>query len=255
MSQYINQVGYGLTQALQDQAPLPVKSKRAPTANDVGHPLGQVWVNIPANAAYVLTSVVNNQANWQALAGGSGSFSTLTVTGQVLLDTTAVTNNQIGNNTGTTSVQIFAGSNGITLASASGPIGITSGTGTITIGGDPNAKNITIGNDTGATGVFLVVGTGGLQLGVNNTDHPTSLGALGGASATTIRGGTSGITLNAPFVSLPGPVYIYSGSGTPSGGLALHVGDLFINSTAATATTRLFIATAVGVWTNVTCAA
>lgn len=61
--------------------------------------------------------------------------------------------------------------------------------------------------------------------------------------------------MSAPFVALPGPVYIYTGAGAPGNGLALHVGDMYINTTAASAVTRLYIATAASTWTNVTCAA
>jgi hypothetical protein len=112
-----------------------------------------------------------------------------------------------------------------------------------------------IGNATGATAITVTTGTGTAAFAANATDHSTNVGSVTGASATTIQGGTAGITLTAPFVALPGPVYIYTGAGAPGNGLALHVGDMYINTTAASAVTRLYIATAAGAWTNVTCAA
>jgi hypothetical protein len=76
----------------------------------------------------------------------------------------------------------------------------------------------------------------------------TQLSNVGGAA--TFSSVTTTSTLN-----LPGPVFIRSGAGVPAGALALHIGDLYINTTAATAATRIYIATAVGVWTNLTAAA
>jgi hypothetical protein len=66
-NQAITQVGYGLTQALQNQAPIPIPAKRAPTENDTGYNIGQIWINTSANTAYVLTSVVANVANWLSI--------------------------------------------------------------------------------------------------------------------------------------------------------------------------------------------
>lgn len=63
------------------------------------------------------------------------------------------------------------------------------------------------------------------------------------------------ISTAGTFLQLPGPVNINSGAGAPAGALALHIGDMYINTTAASATTRIYVATAVGTWTNVTCAA
>lgn len=121
-------------------------------------------------------------------------------------------------------VTASAGTGGITLAATNGAIALTSGTGAINIGTDAAVHTVTVGSTTGA-------------------------------SSTVVQGGTAGITLTAPFVALPGPVYIYTGAGAPGGGLSLHVGDLYINTTAATAATRMYIADTVGTWTNVVCAA
>jgi len=89
--------------------------------------------------------------------------------------------------------------------------------------------------------ITMAVATGG-----------TTLQVSGGIEAVT---GSVTIAAAGSGVILPGPVQVISGAGAPATGLALHIGDLYINTTAASATTRLYIATAVGTWTNVTCAA
>jgi hypothetical protein len=104
-------------------------------------------------------------------------------------------------------------------------------------------------------------GTGATHIGnaTGNTQVTGSLTASTSLTATagnvTITDGNLVLSTAATYISLPGPVFIYSGSGAPSAGLALHVGDMYINTTAASATTRLYIATAASTWTNVTCAA
>lgn len=201
----------------------------------------------------------------------------------------------IGNLTGATAVDLNAGSGGIGIAALNGAVQITSGTGQMDISSDTAAttvnfasgaavKTLVIGSTTGASVTSMRSGTGGLSLlstnsalaissgtGVMNISADGSattvniataaavktvtVGSTNTTSATTIRAGTAGITLTAPFVALPGPVYMYTGAGAPGNPLALHVGDIYINTTAASAVTRMYIATGVGAWTNVTCAA
>lgn len=201
----------------------------------------------------------------------------------------------IGNLTGATAVDLNAGSGGIGLAALNGAVQITSGTGQMDISSDTAAttvnfasgaavKTLVIGSTTGASVTSMRSGTGGLSLlstnstlaissgtGVMNISadaaattvniataaavKTVTVGSTNTTSATTIRAGTAGITLTAPFVALPGPVYMYTGAGAPGNPLALHVGDIYINTTAASAVTRMYIATGVGAWTNVTCAA
>jgi hypothetical protein len=59
----------------------------------------------------------------------------------------------------------------------------------------------------------------------------------------------------ANYLALPGPVKVMSGAGAPANALAAAVGDMYINTTAASAVTRIYVATAANTWTNVTCAA
>lgn len=78
-------VGYGLTNALQDLAPQPIVSQRDPLPTDRAE-LGTIWVNPSDETYFVATAVANNQTTWQASNGGAGIFSTLEVTGTSDLD-------------------------------------------------------------------------------------------------------------------------------------------------------------------------
>ncbi len=148
---------------------------------------------------------------------------------------------------------------GNTQTAGSIAMGAAMTTGTITIGGTGlQTGTITLGGGTGAQAINI--GTGGtgvktIDIGTGAVANVVTIGSTTGAAATTIQGGSDGIFLNASFVELPGPVYLLTGAGVPSGTLALHIGDLYINTTAASATTRMYIATAIGTWTNFTCAA
>lgn len=321
---------YGLSQSLINVFPQPIVSPSSnPTTSNKAQ-IGTLWINKSANTAYVLTSIVNNVANWQLIesSGGAGVFSSLTVNpGPITLGTTGNAAINIGNPAGSGTFNINAPSGA--------SLNINGNGGTINIGNDsPNANTITIGNVSSGTALFLEGGdsggvnvstsaagtinignsimTGAITIGAstagqiinianvnaggaqtiniasgNNSANnsvnilngvmtggaPTLnimasggeagfvniangavansviIGSTTGAAVTTIKGGTGGITLNAPFTALPGPVYLYTGAGVPSNGLALHIGDMYINTTAATAGTRLYIATGVGAWT------
>lgn len=233
-------------------------------------------INIGADAvAHAL--VLGNSTGVTSIALNTGSGASLN------LGTNAISHTvTIGNIIGATAVNVNTGTGGfnvvttgagdVVMASAdtmlldsAGVLELNSSAGVIGIGNDAVSQNInigtagarvvTIGNGTGASSVVVNSGTAAASFGANATDHSTNVGSATGVAATTIQGGTAGITMSAPFVALPGPVYIYTGAGAPGNGLALHVGDMYINTTAASAVTRLYIATAASTWTNVTCAA
>jgi hypothetical protein len=259
--------------------PPPIVAKRAPTVNDIGYQLGQEWV-WPGNGIWFLEQVVAGAATWLNVAGGAGIFTSLTVNpGPTNLSTVGNGAVTIGNATNTGAITLSVGTGNLAINGNGNTIGIgadaaantinignntgattvninggTAGAGAILIGTTANNVPVSIGSSTGLSLITINGGTAGVTVGTNAVDHPVSVGSVTGASATTIRGGTSGVTLTAPFVALPGPVYIYTGAGAPGNGLALHVGDLYINTTAASAVTRMYIATGVGAWTNITCA-
>jgi len=327
------QTAYGLSQALINVFPVPIVSPAAnPTTSNLAQ-IGTIWINKSANAAFILTSIVSNSANWINLVGGAGVFTSLTVNpgptnlstvgnGAVTIgnssNTQAITINSgtggvavnadgntisfgadasantvlVGSTTGGSGTTISGGVNGITLAtSTSGSafiqLGLATMTGPIIVGASTAGQRIDMGNlvNAGTQTINIASGNGAANSvvnvlnGVMTAGAPTfSLMAAGGqagfvniangavantvivgstntTASTTIQGGTGGITLTAPFVALPGPVYIYTGAGAPGNPLALHIGDLYINTTAATLATRMYIATGVGAWTNIVCAA
>lgn len=209
--------GYSLD-ALSSLNPLPIQANRAPTAADTGFIIGQIWVYLN-NAGYILISVANGAANWLIFtSAGAATFTSLTVTpGPISL-------------TGTTTIN-------------------TSGAAVTTINtGGTGALHL--GNATGNTAV-----TGSLST-TTSLSATTTVTAGTGVTATTgnvtISDGNLVLSTAATYISLPGPVFVYSGAGAPSNGLALHTGDLYINTTAATTTTRLYIATGAGAWTYFT---
>jgi len=325
-------VGYGLSQPLPLIFPVPIVAKRAPTGADLKQ-IGQLWIQptntagTAVNGAWVLTSIINNTANWENIGGAAGVFTSLTVNpGPTNLSTVGNGAVTIGNATNTGAITMSVGTgnfavngngntihigtdaaangivlgtttNGATMFIAGGngtgvgsaaiimstaaagdiEIGTPTHTGTIYLGtstaGDTvniangvNAGAQTVNISSGASGANSIVniltgnGTAGTQTA--NIVTGTRAGAVNigtGAAAHQITIGNANAgnltTLASPITALPGPVYIYTGAGAPANGLALHVGDLYINTTAATAATRMYIATAAGAWTNVTCAA
>lgn len=256
----------------------------------VGSATGASATTINSGTAGLLLESANGPAlvtsgtNTLGIGSNTGQSGTISIGGgtgapTVNIGTGATANvvaigNLIGNtvvdlSTGTGGLQIVAnGNSNFTTVAGSMNIGAQNQqTGTITIGsnvgnstviinsgasqieiGATNAQTnaITIGGGTGAPSVY--VGTG-------VTTNAVYVGTLNGASATSIQAGTAGIALLAPLVRLNALVNIYAGAGAPNNALALEVGDMYINTTAASAVTRLYIATAANTWTNVTCAA
>jgi pyrrolidone-carboxylate peptidase len=62
---------YGLGSPLQGMDPLPIVADRAPLPSDKGYPIGQVWINQPADDAYILTSVAANLAHWDVITSST----------------------------------------------------------------------------------------------------------------------------------------------------------------------------------------
>lgn len=259
MAQYINKVGYGLSDALPLLAPFPIKANRAPVAADKGYPVGQIWVYSAANEIYVLTAIANNAANWELLtiAGGAGLFTSLTVSGAIDLNTTGAEANVIGNAIGAGSLTLLTGTGGFTIDGAAATtydIGASTITGVINIGGTgASTGNINIAPGTGAQTVTIAtsgVGSKNVFIGSTGSLNAIEIGSTTGTSNTEIKGGSLGVTVNAAYLELlPGPVFIYNGNGVPNNALALHAGDLYINTAPTGANDRLFIATGPGAWT------
>jgi len=198
MTQYRLNTAYGLTQALISAAPIPIQGRRAPTAADMGHLPGTLWVNLVNANVYVLATVVANAATWIQISVGAGAFATLSSSGATTLATAGASVNTFGNTTGATSLSLYAGTGnflvdgapattialGASLTTGTITIGGSAQTGTMTIAGGNGAqtlniasnvagvKTINIGNQAGASGLFLLSGTAGL--GLESTGSITS---------------------------------------------------------------------------------
>jgi len=75
MSNGQNNVAYGFSQPLITVFPPPILSRRNPSTSDKA-PIGTVWINEALDVAWIETSIVNNQAHWEVLSGGSNTFVT-----------------------------------------------------------------------------------------------------------------------------------------------------------------------------------
>jgi hypothetical protein len=166
---FIRQVGYGLNVALPNLSPNPIQANRAPVGADKGYLPGTLWIYKAANAPYILTSVVNNVANWQLLtvSGSAGVFSSLTVTpgpisltGATVINNTGAANTAIG--TGTNTGVLALGNTGNAGTSIEGA-NITmdsAAAGTIFVGTQLTAANVSILStvNTGAQVVSILNG-------------------------------------------------------------------------------------------------
>ena len=227
---------YGLTQALINVAAEPIVSTRNPSANDKAQ-FGQLWVNKSTGICFVLTRIVANSYTWYAAAQAAASYTaagalsagtTLTVTGASILTGGATIGTGLTVTAGGATITGASAITGSLLASTSIGAGTSLASGTTITAGSSISATTTI---TAGTGLTVTAGN------------------------CTLTNGNLVLSTAATYVSLPGPVFIRSGAGDPANGLALHIGDLYIKTNAATAATRIFVATAVGTWTNVTCAA
>lgn len=173
-------VSYALNQPLNLDAPYPIVAKRAPTTADKA-PIGQEWVFTTSNLVYILTSIVNNLANWQLLttSAGPGIFTSLTVTpgptsltGSFTLiagtntahiaDDAADHSTILGSNTGVSATTINGGTGAITLSPAA--------TGTIVIGTAAETGDITLGLSTAGqiVNINTSVNAGAQVTNINN---------------------------------------------------------------------------------------
>jgi hypothetical protein len=167
-----NRQSQGVNRPFNNFPPDPIVLNRAPTSNDIGSDLGQLWVqNVdsngnPVNGVWVLT----NPTVWTPLetSGSGGVFSSLTVTpGPISL-------------TGTTSINTSGA--GVTS------IGV-GGTGAVHIGNSTGNTNIAAGNFTVTSGnVSVPAGSVSAGLSITATNALTggtvyASGDLGGVAS------------------------------------------------------------------------
>lgn len=165
MSNYTRQLqNYALNQPVNFQNPNPIIANRAPTTADKA-PIGQSWIYTTANSVYVLTSIVNNAAQWQLLevGGGGGVFATLTVNpGPTNLSTVGNGAVTIGNATNTGALTISVGTGNFVVDGNGNTIGIgdDAASNTVIVGSTNTASTTTI--NSGGTGQILLQNSNGL---------------------------------------------------------------------------------------------
>lgn len=253
--------GYGLDNALQDLAPQPIVSQRAPTANDVAE-IGVQWIDVPNDAVYQLTSVSAGVANWAtAPSSGATTLASLLVTPGDLdvdtgdatiagtLDVTGVTT--LGQLTSTSAAQLSlassqdaadailinasAGGIDITAAGAAGEdIDIVNTAGSVNIdGGEAIANAITLVSAAGGIDVDAA-----LQINIASTQAAADavrILASDAAGGIDIDDGGGGITIDSSDAISIDAAAASNFTITGAGDLTLAAGTSSVNVTGAEA--------------------
>lgn len=147
---------------------------------------------------------------------------------------------------------IAAGTGAIVIGGGTGNQTISiaaagTGTKTIAIGANGSQNNVGIGSTTAGSTIALRTPAG--------TPVTSAAGYTATAGNITATNGDVVLSTATNKIQLPGPIFIMSGAGVPANGLAIQAGDTYFRTDPAGATSRIYIATGAGAWTNVTCAA
>lgn len=143
----------GALQPFVRNNPTNIISPRSPGVHDQAL-IGQLWVNTATNGVFILTSIVGGLYNWESLTegGGTGTFTTLTVTGNATIaGTLGVTGTSSLHNTTVTTLTASG------LATFNGNFQITGATSDVDITG--NASDATAVNITAPNGGVTISGT------------------------------------------------------------------------------------------------
>jgi len=136
----------------------PIISKRTPTANDTGYPLGQVWVDKSNDSYWALTSVSAGVATWQVLGAGGGSIATINLQPPIA-----------GN------FNIVGTANQITASTSSGTTTLSTPSTFIAPGSIASTTTLTGGTGITATTGNIIATAGNLQL--NGTTNSVKINA------------------------------------------------------------------------------
>lgn len=210
---------YGFTSPLSNQSMPPIISLRVPAVNDFA-PLGAIWIDKPANNAYILTSIVSNLATWILVgpAGGAIVGTSLTINPGPISFTGSFT--QLG----TVNMNV-------------------SGASVTNIGTGTNTGGVNIGNNTALQGVSIVYGTGGLNVNGSATANADLFSsvvggtvAIGGTAQTGIL--TIGRSTASNVVEIAGGINTGAQFVDIANGASAANSTVYILNTTATSGTR-----------------
>lgn len=213
-----------------------------------------------------LTPATNANINLNTDGTGTTTLGKTTTTGAIFIGiSTSGQAISIGGaiNTGAQSISLGSGAGATAASTVNILTGASGASGTQTL-------NILTGASVATQAANIFTSTKGGTIAIANgatagNINTVTLGGTNGASATTINSGTAALnlTMAAPAAGAGGilvtqgavPFRILCGAGAPNNNLAIEAGDLYINSTGNSSSTRMYIATGAGAWTNVTTAA
>jgi len=186
--------GYGVGVGIKPNASnVPVILTRAPATTDWQYPLGQIAVNKSGNAAYILTSFSSSagvtSANWLDMGGGSGTFTSLTVTGQTTLAATTIVGTTLINASGSAVTTIGTGGTGaVNIGNATGNTAVT---GSLTAS---TSLTATAGDITATSGNLVVTAAAdGLVF--------TNAASTSGTTTATLNGRVGQVTITTPSIA------------------------------------------------------
>ena len=188
-------VGYAFNQPLSTIFPSPIVAKRAPTGNDKA-PIGSEWVQPTdtsgnaVNGVWFLSSILNNVANWVNVSGGSGVFSSLTVTP----GPTNITGTTNINTSGSGVTTINTGGTGaLNLGNATGNTAVTGSLSTTT--SLSATTTVTAGTGISATTGNIVAAAGNITATLGNI--AATAGSVSAGTSVTATAAATGATLYA----------------------------------------------------------
>lgn len=244
------QVGYGLTNALQNLSPEPVVAQRDPNSNDTAE-LGTIWSNEATLDVFILAAYVGGAPQWLNVAGGAGVFDSVTAT---LGNITANLGNIIA-----TAGDIIATAGDITASAGtiSGLVGDFTGI-TVSTSGITSTGSLTIGAlgagvvQTDAAGlVFSDNGTNGQVLVGGGTEpNWANITSTGGSIA--ITNGANSINIETSGAAGTSEVDGDSGMAAPAAGVITLAGGANITTSAAAATVTVDLDSSVSVTGSIT---
>lgn len=207
----VNSPVYGVGSGYIQMTPPPVVATRAPLASDIGYEIGTIWIfnstTAAASISYILCGYFAGVPAWNQTsnAGGSGTFSSLTVTPgptsitgsfTLIAGTNAVSFGAdaadhamaIGSSTGSSALTVLAGSGASSITTAGGSLAINSGVGAISISSDASATALNIGTGAAVVKTIAIGGTGANVITIGNAQTAGSV-----AIGTAMTGGTISI--------------------------------------------------------------